>query len=58
MTIVIVRSLGDIGWAVAHLLFREGYGVVIHDDPRPATYPARDGISPTQPSTDGRNSAG
>ena len=37
MTVVIVRGLGDIGSAVAHLLFREGYGVVIHDDPRPAT---------------------
>jgi xanthine dehydrogenase accessory factor len=35
--VVIVRGLGDIGSAVAHLLFREGYGVVIHDDPRPAT---------------------
>jgi len=37
VTVVIVRGLGDIGSAVAHLLFREGYGVVIHDDPRPAT---------------------
>lgn len=37
MIVVIVRGLGDIGSAVAHLLFREGYGVVIHDDPRPAT---------------------
>jgi xanthine dehydrogenase accessory factor len=36
VTIVIVRGLGDIGSAVAHLLFREGCGVVIHDDPRPA----------------------
>jgi xanthine dehydrogenase accessory factor len=35
--VVIVRGLGDIGSAVAHLLFREGYGVVIHDDPRPTT---------------------
>ena len=34
MTVVIVRGLGDIGSAVAHLLFREGYGVVLHDDPR------------------------
>lgn len=37
VTVVIVRGIGDIGSAVAHLLFREGYGVVIHDDPRPAT---------------------
>lgn len=37
MIVVIVRGLGDIGSAVAHLLFREGYGVVIHDDPQPAT---------------------
>lgn len=37
MTVVIVRGIGDIGSAVAHLLFREGYGVVVHDDPRPAT---------------------
>jgi xanthine dehydrogenase accessory factor len=37
VTVVIVRGIGDIGSAVGHLLFREGYGVVIHDDPRPAT---------------------
>ena len=37
MTLVIVRGLGDIGSAVAHLLFGEGYGVALHDEPRPAT---------------------
>jgi hypothetical protein len=37
VTVVIVRGLGDIGSAVAHLLFREGYGVALHDEPRPAT---------------------
>lgn len=37
MTVVIVRGIGDIGSAVAHLLFREGYGVVVHDDPHPTT---------------------
>jgi xanthine dehydrogenase accessory factor len=37
MTVVIVRGVGDIGSAVAHLLFREGYGVALHDEPRPAT---------------------
>ncbi len=37
MTVVIVRGIGDIGSAVAHLLFREGYGVIIHDDPQPTT---------------------
>ncbi len=33
--IILVRGVGDIGSAVAHRLFREGYGVVIHDDPKP-----------------------
>ena len=37
MTVVLVRGVGDIGSAVAHLLFCEGYGVVLHDDPEPAT---------------------
>jgi Trk K+ transport system NAD-binding subunit len=36
---VVVRGVGDIGSAVAHLLFREGYAVVLHDEPRGA--PAR-----------------
>ena len=35
--LVLVRGVGDIGSAVAHLLFREGYSVVIHDDPKPTT---------------------
>ena len=35
--IVLVRGVGDIGSAVAHYLFRAGYGVVIHDDPKPTT---------------------
>jgi len=37
VTVVIVRGIGDVGSAVAHRLFREGYGVVIHDDPAPVT---------------------
>jgi xanthine dehydrogenase accessory factor len=32
-----VRGVGDIGSAVAHRFFREGYLVVIHDDPKPTT---------------------
>jgi xanthine dehydrogenase accessory factor len=35
--IVLVRGVGDIGSAVAHYLFRAGYGVVIQDDPKPTT---------------------
>src|SRR5215470_12737291 len=34
---VLVRGVGDIGSAIAHRLFREGYEVVIHDDPQPTT---------------------
>jgi xanthine dehydrogenase accessory factor len=34
---VVVRGIGDIGSAVAHRLFREGYAVVIHDVPTPTT---------------------
>ena len=34
---MLVRGVGDIGSAIAHRLFREGYGVVIHDDPQPTT---------------------
>ena len=37
MTVVLVRGVGDIGSAVAHLLFREGYSVVIHDELKPTT---------------------
>jgi xanthine dehydrogenase accessory factor len=33
---VLVRGTGDVGSAVAHLLFRNGFGVVLHDVPRPA----------------------
>ena len=35
--LVLVRGVGDVGSAVAHRLFREGYGVVIHDTPQPTT---------------------
>jgi xanthine dehydrogenase accessory factor len=35
-TIVLVRGSGDVGSAVAHLLFRSGFLVVIHDIARPA----------------------
>jgi xanthine dehydrogenase accessory factor len=34
--IVVVRSCGDVGSAVAHLLFSSGNVVVIHDLPKPA----------------------
>jgi xanthine dehydrogenase accessory factor len=37
VTVVIVRGIGDIGSAAAHLFFRAGYGVVVHDDPQPTT---------------------
>jgi xanthine dehydrogenase accessory factor len=36
-TPTLVRSAGDVGAAVAVLLFRAGYGVALHDDPAPAT---------------------
>ncbi len=35
--VVLVRGVGDIGSVVAHLLFQAGYGVAVHDDPRPTT---------------------
>ena len=35
--ICLVRGVGDIGSAVAYLLFREGYSVVLHDQPQPTT---------------------
>jgi len=35
--LVLVRGIGDIGSAVAHCLVRAGYGVVIHDGPKPTT---------------------
>ncbi len=34
--LVLVRGTGDVGSAVAHLLFRNGFQVVLHDVPRPA----------------------
>lgn len=34
---VLVRGVGDIGSAVAHHLFRGGYPVVMHGEPRPTT---------------------
>ena len=34
--LAIVRGTGDVGSAVAHLLFRNGFHVVLHDVPRPA----------------------
>jgi xanthine dehydrogenase accessory factor len=35
MTRVLVRGIGDIGSAIAHVLHREGFQVVIHDGPMP-----------------------
>jgi xanthine dehydrogenase accessory factor len=35
--LVLVRGIGDVGSAVAHLLFQQGYAVVIHDGPAPPT---------------------
>lgn len=40
MKTVLVRGIGDVGSTVAHLLHREGYGVVVHDIPLP-TWPRR-----------------
>jgi xanthine dehydrogenase accessory factor len=34
---VLVHGVGDIGSAIAHRLFVEGYNVAIHDDPQPTT---------------------
>jgi xanthine dehydrogenase accessory factor len=34
---VLVRGAGDVGSAVAALLFRAGYAVALHDEPAPAT---------------------
>ena len=36
MTTCIVRGTGDVGSAVAYVLFRAGYRVILHDDPEPA----------------------
>ena len=35
--LVLVRGVADVGSAVAHVLFRAGYAVVMHDIPAPAT---------------------
>lgn len=35
--LVLVRGVGDVGSAIAHILFRSGYPVVMHDIPAPAT---------------------
>ncbi len=35
-TCVLVRGVGDVGSAVAVLLFRAGYAVALHDEPAPA----------------------
>lgn len=34
---VLVRGVGDVGSAVAAVLFRAGYSVALHDEPAPAT---------------------
>jgi len=34
---VLIRGIGDVGSAVAVLLFRAGYSVALHDDPSPTT---------------------
>jgi xanthine dehydrogenase accessory factor len=41
--VVLVRGSGDVGSAVAHLLLRSGYGVVVHDVDRPT--PPRRGMA-------------
>jgi 2-polyprenyl-6-methoxyphenol hydroxylase-like FAD-dependent oxidoreductase len=33
---VLVRGAGDVGSAVATVLFRAGYAVALHDEPAPA----------------------
>jgi xanthine dehydrogenase accessory factor len=35
MPYALVRGIGDVGSAVAHRLFREGFGIVLHDAPQP-----------------------
>ena len=34
---VLIRGVGDIGSAVAHLLFSNGYSVIVHEEPQPTT---------------------
>jgi len=33
----LVRGVGDIGSTVTHLVFHEGYAVVLRDEPAPTT---------------------
>ena len=49
--LVLVRGVGDIGSAVAHGLFREGYAVVMHDSAQPTT--SRRGMAFTDAVFDG-----
>lgn len=49
---MLVRGLGDVGSAVAHRLFRDGYAVIIHDEPQPAT--TRRGMAFADAAFDGR----
>lgn len=48
---VLVRGVGDVGSAVAVLLFRAGYPVVLHDDSEPTT--SRRGMAFTNAVFDG-----
>jgi xanthine dehydrogenase accessory factor len=48
---ILVRGVGDVGSAVAVLLFRAGYAVAIHDGPLPAT--SRRGMAFTDAVFDG-----
>ncbi len=50
-TPVLVRGVGDVGSAVAVLLFRAGYAVALHDEPAPAT--SRRGMAFTDAVFDG-----
>ena len=36
MTVILVRGTGDVGSAVAHVLYRAGHRVVLHDVPAPS----------------------
>ena len=49
--IILVRGVGDIGSAVAHRLFREGFAVAIHDGPAPTA--SRRGMAFTDAVFDG-----
>jgi xanthine dehydrogenase accessory factor len=49
---ILVRGANDVGSAVAHRLFTEGYSVVIHEMPQPTT--ARRRMSFTDAIFDGR----